>query len=320
MDNDNWTATDPLGEVLHFLRMDSVFYTRSEFSAPWGLGLPALPDCLMFHVVTSGRCWLAVDGAEPRLLQPGDFALVPHGEGHRLYDAPGAATPDIFDLPREAVSARYEILRHGGGGAPMGLICGAVRLDHPAARRLLALLPRVIVIDAWNSPHADWFRSSLRLMAAEAGAPQPGGETIITRLADVLVIQAIRAWMVTDPAAKTGWLGAMRDPQIGRALLLIHRDPARDWTVAALAAEVAMSRSAFAARFTALAGEPPLRYLTRWRMNVALTMIRDEDTPIDEVAHRLSYHSEAAFNRAFKRAMGAPPGAVRSATTRNHVG
>ena len=148
-------------------------------------------------------------------------------------------------------------------------------------------------------------------MAAEAKAMRPGGETIITRLADILVIQTIRSWMAEDPLAQTGWLGALQDKQIGYAILLIQRDPARVWTVASLADEVAMSRSAFAARFKELVGESPMQYITRWRMNVALTWLKKEDVSLGELADRLGYQSEAAFSRAFKRFIGASPGAAR---------
>ncbi len=306
-----WISVDPLGEALHFLHMSGVFYTRSEFTAPWALALPALPDCLMFHVATSGRCWLEVEGADPHLLQPGDLALVPHGEGHRLLSDPGVPAAKLFDLPREQISERYEILRYGQGGAATSLICGAVRFDHPAAHQLVRLLPKLICIEAWRSPQMEWIQSTLRLMATEARELRPGGETIITRLADILVIQTIRSWMAEDPAAQTGWLGALQDKQIGRTILLIQRDPARAWTVASLADEVAMSRSAFAARFKELVGESPMQYVTRWRMNVALTWLKEEDTSLGELANRLGYQSEAAFSRAFKRFSGVSPGAAR---------
>jgi len=306
-----WASVDPLGETLHFLHMSGVFYTRSEFTAPWGLALPAFPDCLMFHVVTSGRCWLEIDGAEPHMLQPGNLALVPHGEGHRLLSEPGVPAAKLFDLPREQISERYEILRHGQGGPAANMICGTVRFDHPAAQQLVRLLPKLICIEAWQSPQMEWIQSTLRLMATEARVMRPGGETIITRLADILVIQTIRSWMAEDPLAQTGWLGALQDKQIGYAILLIQRDPARVWTVAALAEEVAMSRSTFAARFKKLVGESPLQYITRWRMNLALTWLRNEAVTVGELADRLGYQSEAAFSRAFKRAIGVSPGAAR---------
>ena len=305
------TPVDPLGQALHFLRMTGVMYCRSEFTAPWALELPAFDDCLMFHIVTVGLCRLQVDGCEDRVLQPGEFALVPHGAGHRLTSEPGVPAAKLFDLPREQVSDRYEILRHGGGGAPATIICGAVRFDHPAAARLVTLLPKVICVNAWNSPELEWIQSTLRLMAVEAQEMRPGGETIVTRLADILVIQAIRSWIAKDPAAQTGWLGALQDNQIGRALALVHRDPAKPWTVESLANEVAMSRSAFAARFTSVVGEPVMHYVARWRMNVALTWLKQDDAPLGEMAGRLGYESEAAFSRTFKRLIGCSPGAVR---------
>ena len=311
---DPWAPRDPLGEALHFLRMNGAFYCRSELSAPWGLTLPPMPDYMWFHVVISGGVRLEADRAGARWLQRGDLALVPHGEGHVLRSQLGASSPEIFELDREIVSDRYEILRHGEGGAPTTLVCGAVRFDHPAARNLIEVLPVTIHIEASDSPQLEWIQSTLRLMAAEARELRPGGEAVITRLGDILVIQAIRSWIETDPAAQTGWLGALQDPQIGRAISLIHRDPSRAWTVASLAHELAMSRSAFASRFTELVGEPVMQYITRWRMLVALGALKGDGATVAELASRLSYRSEAAFARAFKRVIGVAPGAVRRST------
>jgi AraC-like DNA-binding protein len=310
---DSLRSMDPLGEALHLLRMSGTFYCRSELTAPWALQLPAMHGCLSFHVVTSGQCWLEVDGAEPSLLAPGDLSLVPHGEGHRLSSKPGTPAARIQDLTHEMVSDRYAILRHGGGGAMATLVCGAVSFDHPAAHQLVKLLPKVIHVQASSSPQMDWMQSTLHLMALEARELRPGGETIITRLADILIIQAIRAWIQEDPAAQTGWLGALQDKQIGHAIALIHRDPARPWSVASLASEVAMSRSAFSARFTERVGEPVMQYVTRWRMHVALTWLKEDSAALGEMASRLGYQSEAAFSRAFKRFIGVSPGAVRRA-------
>ena len=308
-----WPSVDPLGEALHFLRMDGVFYCSSEFSEPWGLSLPPMQDCLMFHVVTSGRCWIEVGEHERALLLPGDLALVPHGQGHNLAGELAAPAAALFSLPREQVSERYEILRHGGGGQSTRVICGAVSFNHPAAHHLLKLLPGVIRVQTTASPQAEWIQSTLRFMAAEARQLRPGGEAVITRLADILVIQAIRSWIEQDPAAQTGWLGALRDEKIGPAIAFIHREPERAWTVASLAAEAAMSRSAFAARFAALVGEPPMHYMTRWRMHVALASLKADDASLNELAGRLGYQSDAAFSRAFKRFIGVSPGTARRA-------
>lgn len=295
---------DPPGEDLHFMRMSGTFYCRCKFAAPWGLTLPPFRDSLMFHVVTSGRCWLEVEGAEHRLLQSGDLALVPHGEGHRLTSETGVSGDNLFDLPREAVSERYEILRLGNREASARLVCGVVRFDHPTASHLINTLPRMITVGAATSPWMEWVQSTVRLIAAEARELRPGGETVITWLADVLVIQAIRSWIEADPVARTGWLGALRDPLLGPVIALIHREPARAWTVGDLASEVAMSRSAFAARFSEFVAEPPMHYVARWRMHVVLASLKEERATLGELAIRLGYQSEVAFSRAFKRFMG----------------
>ena len=158
---------------------------------------------------------------------------------------------------------------------------------------------------------SDRCHDTLRLIAAEVEDLRPGGEAVITRLADVLVIQALRQWLAHDPAARTGWLGALADDRIGRVLAQVHRDPSRDWTVTSLAAEAAMSRSAFAARFTELVGGPAMAYVTRWRMHVAADELTSGDATVAELAGRLGYRSEAAFSRAFSRTVGESPGALR---------
>lgn len=311
-ESDPWGPKDPLGEALHVLRMSGAYYCRSELSAPWGLALPAMKGYMWFHVVTHGRGWLEVEGSEPCLLDPGAFALVPHGEGHVVRSERTATVRSIADVPLEQVSERYEVLRHGGGGLLTTMICGAVRFDHPAAQDLVALMPGVICLEPPASLDSEWMHMTLRLMATEAEALRPGGETVITRLSDVLVVQAIRAWIGEDSAARRGWIGALHDPQIGKAISLVHRDPARAWTVESLAHEVALSRSAFAARFSELVGDSPMAYVTRWRMQVARAWLVEADLTVSQVAARLGYGSEAAFNRAFKRTVGVPPGAVRA--------
>jgi AraC-like DNA-binding protein len=295
--------------ALHHLRMNGLFYSRAELTEPWGMTLPPLGN-MWFHVIISGEGLLEVEGADGVLLRRGDFALVPHGRGHVFRSDQGVAAPDVLDLDRELVSDRYEIVRAGGGGAPATTVCGALVFDHPAARHLIELLPPTIHVEPADQP-TDWMQGTFSLMAAEAKQARPGGEAVITRLADIVAIQAIRSWIENDPAAQRGWLGALRDPQIGPAITLIHREPERDWTVAALAREVAMSRSAFAARFRELVGEPVMQYVTRWRMQVAHDALRADGASAAEVAARFGYRSEAAFSRAFKRVVGIGPGAAR---------
>ncbi|MEU8035550.1 AraC family transcriptional regulator [Streptosporangium sp. NPDC049078] len=306
--------SDLLGESLHLLRLTGTLYCRAELTAPWGIEVPALDGLMALLVVTSGHCLLEVDGAEPRLLRQGSLTLIPHGIPHRLRSDPGADVEPLFDIPVEQVSERYEIMRHGGGGDLTHTTYGVVHFDHVAAQRLVAQLPEVLHIDAWDEDTANWLSSTLRLISREALALRPGGETVITRLADILVVQAIRSWLDSAPEANRGWLAALRDEQVGQALALLHRAPERQWSVASLAREVGMSRSAFSARFTELVGESAMRYLAHWRMQLARMHLRRTSEPLSVVARRFGYQSEAAFCRAFKRAFGVPPGNVRQAS------
>jgi AraC-like DNA-binding protein len=312
---DVWAPVDRLGEALGFLRMTGAFYCQSDLTAPWGISFPRLPGSLMFHFVTEGTCWLGVDGVDLCNLRPGDLAILPHGEGHRLLSDPKAHAVSLFDLPREDISERYEVLRHGGGGASMRIVCGAVRFDHPQARDLMALLPRTIRVGARASPHTSWIQSTLDFMAAEARVMRPGGETVVTRLADILVIQAIRSWLGQNQSVQAGWLGALKDKQIGRALSLIHRRPEREWSLASLAREVAMSRSAFAKRFTTLVGMPTMHYIAQCRMRLAHQHLQQRSLGVGELASKVGYQSEAAFSRAFKRYIGVSPGSIKPGRT-----
>src|SRR5689334_19791039 len=205
------SMTDALGEALHLMRMSGTFYCRTELTEPWGLTMPDMADRLWFHVLTSGRCDIQVDGRVTSL-EPGDVLLVPGGQGHRLFSG-DAETPLVTTLPHTFETDSYAILRHGAGGAVTHLVCGAVQFDHPAAKHLIKVLPHVLYVR-----QADDMRATIDLMAAEARTLRPGGEAVITRLADVLVIQTIRSWLTNDPAARTGWLGALQDQQIGQAL------------------------------------------------------------------------------------------------------
>lgn len=306
-------SSDPLGEALHLLRLTGSIYARSDLTAPWGMDLPPLEGHMMFHIVTRGRCWLETDGREPLLLDRGSLALVPHGLGHQLGHEPGGPCVDFFDLPVEHVTDRYERLEYGGGGEPCRLICVVVRFDHAAAARLIDALPPVFHVDAWAGGDDRWLTDTLRFIASEAESLRPGGETVITRLADILVIQVIRRWIETTTDVDRGWLAALRDEQLGRAIGAIHREPGADWTVESLARKAAMSRSAFAARFTRIVGEPAMRYLARWRLQVAREALRDCEDPLGVVAERFGYRSEAAFSRAFKREFGVSPGSDRRA-------
>ena len=303
-------SSDPLGETLHLLRLNGVLYCRSELTAPWGIDLPQLDGCMMIQIVTAGHCWIEIEGEEPRLLQQGSLALMPYGTAHTVRSSLQADVESLSDIPVELVGDRYEIMRFGGGGDLTRITYCGVRFDHVAARRLIDLLPRMLQVDTWD--HEDsWLQSTARFISREAREMRPGGETVITRLADILIIQAIRAWIDSAPEAEQGWLAALRDSWVGPAIAAIHREPETDWTVSTLAKEVGMSRSGFSARFTELVGESAGHYLTDWRMQLARTQLLESSEPLSVIAIRVGYQSEAAFSRAFKRVIGVSPGSVR---------
>lgn len=303
---------DRLARVLYSLRMRSTFYCHAELSAPWTLEMPAIVDSVSFHVVTAGASWIRLPGAEPLELRAGDLALVPHGLGHELLSAPeGPRGPRVDLLPQSYVTEHYSVLRHGGDGRAAQLICGIVSFDDPAARELMRGLPTVLVVHGDGAGTSSSIRDTLRLMADELSHLQPGGEVVASRLADVLVVQAIRAWLTTGLDGATGWLHALGDERIGAVLETIHARPGHAWTLDRLAQVAAMSRSSFSAHFTELVGEAPIKYLTRWRMNIAQSRLLAEDISATQLATDLGYHSEAAFHRAFTRIIGRTPGSVR---------
>ena len=292
-------SADPLAEVLAGLRLSTTYFVRAELSGPWGLELPA-SGRLSFHFVVAGRCWLGGAG-EGRWLTPGDLAVVPHGGAHRVSDQPDRMVEDITALPRKELGRRSSLLRHGGGGTPVLLLCGRAVLDQ-ADEPLVGQLPALLVL---AGPTGGALAATL---AQEVASTAPGAETVIARLVDVLVVYALRAWLRSAP--RSGYLGALRDPHLGPVLARMHRDPGHAWSVAALAAAARLSRSVFAERFTATVGRTPMAYLTDIRMRLATTLLTDGLAPA-KVAARTGYDSVAAFSRAYKRTTGNSPAVIR---------
>jgi AraC-like DNA-binding protein len=301
---------DPLADILQDLRLESSFYARSELRAPWGLAFSER-DGPSFHVVITGRCWLCLDGQRISLAA-GDLVLLPHGDGHRIADPPDGGAIPLAALPSKRVGPNAALLSYGGDGPASLLICGGVRFAGPLAHPLLDLLPRVLILHCEEQTETQaWLDATLAMLGAEALSMRAGSAAVMTRLADVLVLQTIRAWLERNEGQQTGWLGALRDPEIAGSLALIHRSAEDLWTVALLAQQAHLSRSAFSERFSRLVGMPPMQYVTRWRMSLARSWIHEERMSASEAAHRLGYSSEAAFSRAFKRRYQVAPGSLR---------
>lgn len=304
------TAGDQLGDGLHLLRFTGALYCRAELTAPWGVEFPELEGFMMLPVVLAGRCVLEIDG-ERHALEAGSAALVTRGASHRLLSAADASSTPLFEIPVEQVSDTYEHMRFGGGGDRTQIAYAALQVDGPLSARLIQELPALIRVDAWDDGESGAFQAVLRLLAREAESIQPGGEAVMTSLADVLVVQVLRSWLRTSDPSATGWLSALRDPHVGRALGRMHARLDHDWTLVELAREANMSRSSFAERFTALVGESPMRYLAGWRLQQAHAELTSTTDSIASISSRVGYTSEASFGRAFKRHHGSTPGAVR---------
>jgi AraC-like DNA-binding protein len=307
---------DVLTDVLEAARMKSGLYGRLELTAPWGLSFDR--GAPHFCVVTRGTCWLHVDvegTADPIQLGGGDLVFLPKGSPHAIKDAPATPALPVEQALGSCDRARENqpdgIVRYGGGGAATTLVAGYFSTEKGAPNLLFDSLPPVVHVKGDAGTTVRWLEANLQFVASEMASGEPGFETIVSRLADILVVQAVRAHLAQTGGGCKGWLKALIDPQIGRALSLIHEKPEDDWTVESLASKVGMSRSAFAARFAQLVEAPPLTYLTRWRMQKASRLLETSHAGVAEVAKRVGYDAEAAFSKAFKRWIGVAPGAYR---------
>ena len=302
-----------LDNLLRSIRFRSSIYFRPEFRAPWGFSLG--DKGTVFHIVASGKCWLEVKGgAEPVRLSAGDFVVIPRGDWHVMRDALTTRAVSIFDLVKRNMPDKLGAFCAGGKGPVTRLVCGGMQFENSATDPLLAVLPSFIHVKKRGSNAAPWLKAMVMHVLEELGSGRAGASAVVTRLADILFVQAVRAYLDENiEVAKSGWLAAVRDQQIGRALALLHDQTHRRWTVAALADSVDLSRSAFAAKFNELVGEPPLQYLTRLRLNAARTRLLSSNDKLSAIAMAVGYESPAAFSRVFKRNTGMTPGEYRDA-------
>jgi AraC-like DNA-binding protein len=310
------TGVDVVSEVLEAIRLTPVVFGRFEFGSPWSVRFPA-SGMLAFFVMARGSAWMEVaaadSGGSPTLvgLSAGDVCLLPRGPEHLLLDAErsGVAPVDATHLRCARVPGSTPI-RLGGDGHVTALVAGAFRFGTAPQSALFDALPAVIHLDASRPESGPAVAATVQLILAESAAPGPGATLVLGRLADLLLIQVLRAQAATAGCGDPG-LRAVSDPAIGAALRLMHGRLAEPWTVERLAREVAMSRSAFAARFATLVGEAPLQYLSRWRMTKAAQMLREGSASIDDVAAAVGYSNAAAFTRAFSRVEAMGPASYR---------
>lgn len=297
---------DPLSVLLRDLRISGVAYGHGRLAAPWGVDFPQ-DGTARLHFVIEGEAWLQSGEQTPERLRAGDAVFLPRGTPHALRSQPEGRTTCVSDLELRTVGDRvfsFDRCRH----ADAVLASCSVTFNEPCLHPLLDMMPTSLKIAGAQSDAT--LRTLLEAMADEVLEPKIGGSTILSRLADVIITTLIRAWVESEEAQGHKWLAALRDPRLGRALTAMHRDPSRPWTAPALARISGLSRSAFAERFAAALGQPPVRYLARLRMALASRLLDEKQMSIAKVAQRLGYGSTPAFSRAFKRHVGRSPGEV----------
>jgi AraC-like DNA-binding protein len=315
---------DVLSEVLKVVKLEGALYYNGEFTAPWAFRAP--PSCavvpyfapggghvIIFHLLTEGRGFAGVEHGERLPLAAGDIVVFPHGDAHILGNGAPVEPVDNEGHLHQVLAQGLKLMRMGGGGEVTKFVCGYMSCDPQLSRVFLAGLPAALKVNIREGASGQWLENSIRFSVDEAGSSRAGGEAVQAKLSEVLFTETLRRYISQLPPEQTGWLAGARDPEVGRALALLHRNPERPWTIADLAREAGLSRSVLAERFRHYLGEPPMSYLTRWRLQLGSRMLKSGNRSVAEIAAEVGYESEAAFNRAFKREFGEPPARFRGA-------
>jgi AraC-like DNA-binding protein len=311
---------DSITDIFKTMRVSAFGLHRLEATAPWGVRQENLiednvtgldkrtppTDLAHFAMLSRGNCWLSVEGISEQIpLTGGDCFLLARGTSIVLRDSPH--THPRWSFREIGAQANNNVAQCGGGGAPTTIVCGSLSFDRSSLKPITQLLPNFILMKA-DQARTLALHNTVQALASEMADQAPGSEVVATRLAEILVVQVLRAHIAAGPQRSEGWLRAIFDPQIGTALTAFHDRLASPWTVESLAGTAGMSRSAFAARFKEQLGQTPLEYVTEWRMQKAMRLIEGRDKKLIDVARLVGYESDAAFSKAFKRVVGANPG------------
>jgi AraC-like DNA-binding protein len=316
---------DVISQMLDVVRLDGAIFLRAQFRSPWSYESPPVSDLIpvlapgtkrltMFHIVAEGGCWISLKGSDDRLrLEEGDVVVLPYGDQHVVGSTAPAEPVPIVELLSPPPWTEFPVIDYGGDGEPTEIVCGYLRCSDLLFDPVLGALPPVFSVTPTPGPAATWVSASVQfaLAASQSGHDAP---TTTQRLPELVFVEMLRQYLQDSDAELTGWLAALRDPLVGPALAAIHRDPARDWTVADLAREVASSKSVLDDRFRQLVGRPPIRYLTDWRFQLACGLLRTTELGVGEISSRVGYSAEEAFSRAFKREIGQSPARWREET------
>jgi AraC-like DNA-binding protein len=311
---------DALSDILRVVRLKGGVFLHAEFTDPWcvasrssvadfGGMLEGAGHLILYHYVVQGRLEARIEGADPVKIEAGEVVLFPRNDPHVMGSNLDLAPVDSHRIVQP--DGDLLAIRYGGGGDPTRVVCGFLGCDQMEGNPLLATLPAILRLDTRQGSAAAWIRSSFQFAAEEIAARRAGTDTVLAKLSELLFVEAVRRHVETLPSHETGWLMGLKDRFVSHTLALIHANPSKSWTVDDLGREVGLSRSALSDRFARLIGEPPMRYLARWRLQVAAQRLRHSDLPMARIAEAIGYESEAAFNRAFKKAYGVPPATWR---------
>jgi AraC-like DNA-binding protein len=314
---------DVLSEVLKVVKLQGAMFYNGEFSAPWSFRSP--PSCnvapfvaagaehvIVYHLLTEGRASARLVDGERIILEAGDIVIFPHGDAHILENGLAAKAVDMEEELARIFSQGLKLSRQGGGGETTKFVCGFMACEPRLSQVFLSGLPQVFKVSIRNDASGRWLENSIRFSVNEADASRAGGEAVLAKLSEVLFVETLRTYIAHLPAEQTGWLAGARDSEVGKTLALMHRKPAQPWTIASLAREAGLSRSVLAERFRYYLNEPPMAYLTRWRLQLGAQMLASTSYSVAQIASEVGYESEAAFNRAFKREFKVPPARFRS--------
>jgi AraC-like DNA-binding protein len=315
---------DALSDVLRVAHLTGGVFLNAEFCAPWCVAARMAPEycapvlgsashLIPYHYVIEGELHLRIEGedAETFALGTGGVVLMPRNDLHLM--GSDLSLPPVLasDLIQPTRNGGLLSIRHGGDGARTQMICGFLGCDIVEASPIISNLPPALKLELARGAAADWIQSTFQYAADEVAAGRPGSDTVLAKLSELLFVEAVRQYAESLPEEQTGWLAGLRDTHVARALALIHHDIARQWTVDELGREVGLSRSALAERFTSLLGMPPMQYVASWRMQLAKQKLRTTGASLAQVADMVGYESEAAFSRAFKKAVGTAPATWR---------
>jgi len=313
---------DALSEVLRAVKLEGALFFNAEFSAPWCLRsaltpavartlAPGAGHLIISHFLTEGRAYARLPEGRREELSAGDIVIFPHGNAHFLGNGSPEKPVDSFQTFAKNLTQGLKVARFGGGGETTKFVCGFLACDPRLSEVFLAGLPPILRVPALKDASGQWLEHAIRFSVGDGGGSNAGSGLVVAKLSEVLFVETLRRYILGLPPGETGWLAGARDPIIGQALALLHKEPAHPWTILDLAKGVGLSRSRLAERFRHFLGESPMAYLAQWRLKLGAEMLQSTENSIAEVAAAVGYGSEAAFNRAFKRQFDCPPAHFR---------